>query len=241
MIIDKRTQKIDLPKWPQMLTAGKSVSIEQAKEIIRRTDSFFLHLSGGNDDDYNNKVFDLLNIPSESHDIQARLEMSDKTRFALLDKILKEQDEWRKQFGVIETHYVNNDWISTFYVCGPAGWCHPTGQIGHTHNVGKWPSPEEIAEDWHLIVSAFPFLETVSTLFDKEYCEEGANPVVTIFVKDGNVTLMDADLKLHEAYPKPKLRYNGTEDDDILCATMEHGVPFGWIEEWAKNARLAVR
>lgn len=30
-----------LPKWPQMLVTGASVTKEQALEIIRRTDSFF--------------------------------------------------------------------------------------------------------------------------------------------------------------------------------------------------------
>ena len=30
-----------LPKWPQMYTTGLPVAIEQAKEIIRRTDSYF--------------------------------------------------------------------------------------------------------------------------------------------------------------------------------------------------------
>ncbi len=31
----------NLPKWPQMLVTGDSLTIEQAKEIIRRTDRFF--------------------------------------------------------------------------------------------------------------------------------------------------------------------------------------------------------
>jgi hypothetical protein len=30
-----------LPKWPQMRVEGVPVTLEQAKEIIRRTDTFF--------------------------------------------------------------------------------------------------------------------------------------------------------------------------------------------------------
>lgn len=29
-------------KWPQMCVTGEDVTIDQAKDIIRRTDSFFL-------------------------------------------------------------------------------------------------------------------------------------------------------------------------------------------------------
>ena len=39
-----------LPKWPQMLVTGTTLPAEQALEIIRRTDHFFLGYSGNNYD-----------------------------------------------------------------------------------------------------------------------------------------------------------------------------------------------
>lgn len=45
-----------LPKWPQMIVTGKPVTIDQAKEIIFRTDSFLTssdEFAGGNNREFN--------------------------------------------------------------------------------------------------------------------------------------------------------------------------------------------
>ena len=45
-----------LPKWPQMIVTGKRVTVDQAKEIIFRTDSFLSDASdysGGNARNFN--------------------------------------------------------------------------------------------------------------------------------------------------------------------------------------------
>lgn len=49
------TSKEITVKWPQMLTTGEKLTVDQAKEIIRRTDDFFSSLSefsSGNDHNY---------------------------------------------------------------------------------------------------------------------------------------------------------------------------------------------
>ena len=46
-----------LPKWSQMIVTGKNVTVEQAKDIIFRTDYFLTDpskYSAGNDDQFNN-------------------------------------------------------------------------------------------------------------------------------------------------------------------------------------------
>jgi hypothetical protein len=45
-----------LPKWPQMIVTGKPVTVENAKDIIFRTDSFLTssdEFSGGNNKEFN--------------------------------------------------------------------------------------------------------------------------------------------------------------------------------------------
>ena len=47
---------LHLPKWPGMKLTGNSVSIEQAKDIISRTDKFIIDMSkdaGGNNREWN--------------------------------------------------------------------------------------------------------------------------------------------------------------------------------------------
>ena len=51
-----------LPKWPQMLVTGTTLPAEQALEIIRRTDHFFLGYSG-NDHDFISKARKLCCLP----------------------------------------------------------------------------------------------------------------------------------------------------------------------------------
>ena len=51
-----------LPKWPQMLVTGASVTKEQALEIIRRTDSFFSY-PHGNDHAFVEEAVRLVGFP----------------------------------------------------------------------------------------------------------------------------------------------------------------------------------
>ena len=91
---------------------------------------------------------------------------------------------------MIETNYVRNTWIGSSFVHGPHGWCHPDGQIDHIDNVGKWPSVEEIRDDWQMLATAFPFLILTATLMSGESCEDDTKPIVTMSVADGRVSLM---------------------------------------------------
>ena len=53
----------ELPKWPRHLVTGKPLTVEQAKEVIRRTDTFFGGW-GGNNHDYNRWVRDAVGMPA---------------------------------------------------------------------------------------------------------------------------------------------------------------------------------
>lgn len=47
-------------KWRQMIVTGTPVTVDQAKEIIRRTDRFIYRGDGGNNHEYNKIVCEML-------------------------------------------------------------------------------------------------------------------------------------------------------------------------------------
>lgn len=215
-----------LPKWPQMLVTGVPVP-DRAKEIIRCTDSFFTHGYDGNDHDWNRAVRKALGMPEEYDQGKGAY---DSNRFHAYWEELR---VWRERWGAIETQYVHNSWVSCSFVYGAHGWCHPDGRIGFIDNVGKWPSVEEIREDWSMLASAFPFLDLGVTLMSGESCEESTNPIVSMRVRNGSVQLIDPEKEdVHVGHPLAG-EIVGTRP--ILGN--EIGVPQGWINDWAKARR----
>lgn len=221
----------NLPKWPQMYTTGKPVTVEQAKEIIRRTDLFFLMCGSGNDRKFEKKVMKQLRMPNP----EWRYKNTDD-----INNFFRERDVFHERWRVIQTNYVHNDWIASSFIGGPHGWVHPDGTIGYMDNVGKWPSTEELIEDWRLIVKEFPFLDLGITLMDGESCEEEIKPVCSIRIVNGDISLMNHTEKVHEGHT-PATRRDGRTDDAeqevIRLMTLEdgeHGVPWEWIEDWTK-------
>lgn len=56
---------LGLPKWPQMIVTGQSVTVDQAKNIILRTDSFLTDpykWSGGNNHKFNTKYREMAGL-----------------------------------------------------------------------------------------------------------------------------------------------------------------------------------
>lgn len=119
-----------------MKVIGKPVSEELATEIILRTDNFFGYGYGGNNNSFNKEVRKLFGIKEHPKGMEGFDEWSESVENCL------------KAIGHIETQYVENDWISCCFIYGPHGWMHPDGIIGFKDNVGKWPSVEEIYENW---------------------------------------------------------------------------------------------
>lgn len=228
-----------LPKWPQMIVRGKPVTVDQAKEIIRRTDrSFTSHLSG-NDHKTIRKIALKLGMPPGS--FTAFDELYDRAADSKIDwgVAWKQARDFRELWGALPTEYVYNNWVSSSFVHGPYGWCHPDGTIEYHYNVGKWPSVESVAKDWDTIATAFPFLDLTVTLLSGENCEDGTEPVVTLKIKDGNVTVCPPE-PLSEPVPRRDvaealLRMGGDIEG------RECGIPMEWIDEWGAQHRDKVR
>lgn len=175
-------ENLPLPKWPQMLVWGESVTKEQAYEIIRRTDNFFEYGDSGNDIEFSNYLKSELLFPKESniHNIPG-----------YYNDYFNQIENWKYEWDYIETEYVRNSWILCSYIYGPHGWCHPDGTIQYIENIGKWPSISEVLRDWKTLATEFDFLDLYVVLMSGSGCEENIEPVVGIRVKKGIVKLFN--------------------------------------------------
>jgi hypothetical protein len=226
-----------LPKWPQMIVVGQPVTPEQALEVIRRTDTFFTHGYGGNDHRFDNMAKEIVGMPNtDLWREPAYKEMSQETQNRIWRERWDSLEAWRAKWGIIETEYVHNSWISCAYVGGPHGWCHPDGKIYYTDNVGKWPSVEAIRNDWKKIAQAFPFLDLRVALMNGESCELGTCAVAGFRVKSGRVRVLPGE--------SPQYRdlhtMVGSRDltADLIAITMlspaqrEHRLGLDQLEAW---------
>ncbi len=184
-----------LPKWPQMIVTGKSVTSDQALDIIFRTDSFLTDCdewSGGNAKQFNNwyrEISGLNNFRIENG--------GDSTDFKLLRPFWDKRQQFLDSIGFISTNYVHNSWGSCAFIFGPHGWCHPDGTIQYSDNIGKYPSVEEVLEDWTKLAVAFPYLDLNVTLMSDESGEDHKIPVVNNRVINGIATLEEPNLEVH--------------------------------------------
>ena len=220
-----------LPKWPQLKLTGKPVTVEQAKDIISRTDYFITGMSqysGGNNRRWNEWAHKAMHM-SPLFELDKHMfgdeQVEGFTRF-----FYDVRDEIREQLKFVSTEYVTNSWLSCAYVYGPHGWCSPTGQLCFTDNVGKWPSVEEIFRDLSTIAEAFPYVEMTATLMNAEHSEDVIQPVVTFIVKDGKVVMTDEHDEHHFEVAMPD------RSDAAMVARLmggrEQGVPDSWVLEF---------
>lgn len=219
-----------LPKHPQMLVTGSPVTKEQALEIIRRTDSFF-DFPHGNDREYVRAATEIIRFPKQP-------DMDHENFPTEWPKYWDATIKWKQDWGYINTQFVNNDWLSSMYICGPHGWCHPDGTIGFAYSIGKHPGIKAVRDDWQLIANAFPFLELEVTLMNKEPGEEDILPVVSMLIRNGQVHLIDPDTQDVHANRTISQPESISEDTVRQCVMLhpslrEHAISLDQIKIWA--------
>ena len=218
---------LGLPKWPQMIVTGKSVTVEQAKNIILRTDDFLTdpyEYAGGNNHRFNTQYRKMAGLD--------RIKKNDWAKLHIFGAKLREE------IGNVDCEYVQNTWASCAFIFGPHGWCWPDGTIQYVDNVGKWPSVETILEEWTKLAAAFPYLQLNVTLMNGEGCQEGLSPVVNISVMQGIASLELPNLLVHES-----ATFVDRADNAMLLhlenRDREQGLPKEWVEEFAAIVKQA--
>lgn len=250
-----------LPKWPGAFVTGKSVTPEQAKDIIFRTDTSVGYPSdymGGNDRrfqerciaqfgwkpllDAEGKWFELHKIADQAEK-EAAIELLCPTKYGF-DNLWDVRNKWQEEMGMVATEYVHNSFLSSAYIGGPHGWCSPSGNIhSDGHNYGKWPGVETIVDDWAALVTAFPYIDVVCSLFSHEACQEERQPVCTIVIRDGKVVVCAPDLTMHDRNVEPVKEFDMGGLLQIMSGdySYERGWPTGWVEEFGAKSTATMK
>lgn len=163
---------IELTKWPQLQVVGEQVTRAQANEILLRTNQWEYTLST-NDRAWAYDIIDVLEL-TRSND-----------RNSFIPATMHSLDDLNQRLGVLDLSYLSNQRISSAWIGGPHGWCDWDGTIyTASYNIGKWPTVEDVTEDWYTIAEAFPYLNLRAQLLP----DEGEQPpAVEWTVKNGSV------------------------------------------------------
>lgn len=191
----------NLNKWPQCVIIGDKISIDQAREILSRTDTFFSGY-GSNNDSWDEQVWDEIGLPiwDPSFDIDD---------YVKYDEAMY---KFRKSHRLLDLEFLNNSYISTCFIGGVHGWCHPDGTIHFWDNIGEWPSWEDIHKDCRILAKEFTFLNIKIYLFNQEgNCEEyydyPKECVGGFKIKNGRVYLMKKSEYLDPHAPECSASY----------------------------------
>lgn len=228
----QRLENCYLPKWPQMVVWGAPVTVEQAKDIILRTDYFLTDIcsyGGGNNKRWAAWARTELGF---NHLAEDESEGHWRRQGAIQEKL-------RAAIGFVETEYVRNVWAACSFIYGPHGWCHPNGTIWYEDNVGKYPCARVIFEEWQALAKAFPFLDLTVTLFDGESAEDHTSPVVSFRVQGGHVALL-AEAVTPAQRPIPERNERALLRQIVTNASREQGLDDQWIRDYANILRPLV-
>ena len=157
----------DLTKWPRLLVKGEPVTEQQANEILIRTcQPAYLD---GNDRAWNGIVARAMGFPEGDDYPPKAIAEDNDARMAWFRERWAARDRRTAELGIIGLEYLYNCRIASTWIGGPHGWCNWDGTIGcSTHNIGKWPSVEEVTDEWERIAAAFPYLDLTAQLVTDE-------------------------------------------------------------------------
>jgi hypothetical protein len=202
-------------KWPRLIVAGERITPEQADEVLVRTHLPFVSCG---DAEWQWLVEGALGVPHQRDKDEAWLE-STKTgvKFNILAWHQAELDVW-EELGWLSLSYLHNSRVEG----DPRGWCDWDGTVGcSTYTIGKWPTVEELTEEWRVIAEAFPFLRLqcqvrAEAQFGPDGEVVGVPPVVAEWhVGDGLVRQVEIG---------PALRETPAPEFDVFAPGAERGV-----------------
>lgn len=189
----------DVTKWPRLLVSGSRVTEEQANEILIRTNAW-QYAGSGNDRAWASTIAELAGYDVDDHSWPKYPQFQ----------------EWKARMGVLDLHYLHNERVQSSWIGGPHGWCRWDGTIWTTsYNIGKWPSVEEVHEDWAAIAAAFPYLTLTAQLVPNE----GEGDAVVEWFVDGGEAVLRAPTT-----PLPVVDMEDSQMFSVLMVGGERGV-----------------
>lgn len=209
----------ELTKWPRLLVVGNRVTREQANEILIRT--CVPEYLSGNDRAWDELVGRIMgmDLRDDWHDIPELRDNAPK-RLAWLKERWAARDARETELGIFGSEYLHTSRIASSFIGGPHGWCDWDGVIfTDSYNVGKWPSTEEITEQWKDIAEAFPFL----TLRSQLLTDEGAGELAGEWRVENGTVSYDPD-------PVEMLVKDPTADDERRIEAAVEGLVYGRLD-----------
>lgn len=203
-------------KWPQCIISGDKVTEEQALDIIKRTDDFYVYPIG------NNRVFikmamEALKIPQETpiKDTDTAEEINKK-----FETDINNKEKYFKKNKIIaqSISYLKNSYISSCFIAGYCGWVHTDGTIGYSFNIGKWPTAKEIVDDLFLFGENFPYLKMFVTIMDNEN-DYATKSLDTYILDHGQVHLLEEPIPIEELDLTIGQEYAGENELDMDFVT----------------------
>lgn len=211
----------DLTKWPRLIVVPdktEPVTREQANEILLRTNGPYF---ATNDRAFEKAMADVLGIEMIQREAGG---------YRYWDMSWKAASEWYASIGGLDLHYLNNSRIVSSWIGGPHGWLNWGGNVGcSTWNIGKWPSYEEVSEDWSAIAAAFPYLDLHAQLIT----DEGEGDVAAQWrVTGGQAALVE---------PVEQFKPRELSDMDVMLRITGHGGERGVSLERLREAVAQLR
>lgn len=226
---------IGLPKWPEMIVVGDTVTPEQAKQVILATDNSLTDMYGAG----NNRDFTKFYHNESLTNLYTHLEWSGFTS-EMLDVLgftpIEPSKSIYEVLGTIPLDYIGNDLAMSSYIGGPSGWMNVDGTIYSTKNIGKWPSVQDVFEEWKMVAKAFPFLNLTATLMSDESGFENY-PLVQFIVSNGTVSIQTENIIVPSTKSKELDLTTLFQDQPStimgikIQRKQEIGIPVEWFEE----------
>lgn len=231
----------DLPKHPLIAIVGRPVSEDAAREIIRRTDAFFVkqerrsgHVSYASDGS-------IRWTPPHAEGCQKcrddlvwarRVEEAAKMPDRRSRRLRQNEDvlaAWRQANGVFECLEFTNSWISAASV--PGGWCPPDGSMQSVMAGFRWPRGDVLQSDAERIAKQFPSIQFTATVLDTAWYPDDPTPVWEIHVEAGSVRVRTPRIgeRLNPTVARMYREFVGTRPPQYIPA---RAIPEAWADVW---------
>ena len=229
----------DLPKHPLIAIVGRPVSEDAAREIIRRTDSFFAkqerrrgHLAYTP----NNGIMwtactarckrcrdDLM----WARHVAETAKMPDRRSRRRQDVDML--TAWRQANGVFECLELTNSWVSASDV--PGGWCPPDGSMQSIMSGFRWPRGDVLLNDASRIAEQFPHIKFTATVLDTAWYPINPTAVWEVHVDDGAVSTRTPRLA-ERLNPAVAHVYREFVSPRPLQYIPARAIPEAWLDTW---------